>query len=49
VGDLKADIRKKTKVEINDEYFEKYKAQDQQKDAEPPAAGVAEPEGGADE
>jgi len=49
VGDLKAEIRKKTKVEINDKYFEKYKAQDQQKDAQQPAAGVAEPEGGVGE
>lgn len=44
VGDLKADIRKKTKVEINEEYFAKHKAQANQPEMEIPPAGTPEPE-----
>ena len=48
VGDLKADIRKKTKVEINEEYFAKHKAQGQQTEMDSAPAGMAEPENEAD-
>ncbi len=45
VGDLKAEIRKKAKVEVNEEYFAKYEGKGKQPDIEVPDAGKAEPEG----
>jgi len=49
VADLKADIKKKTKVEINEEYFAKHKAQGQPPEMNTPPAGIDEPEKKTDE
>lgn len=49
VGDLKAEIKKKAKVEINEEYFAKHKAQVQEPGMPAPATGAPEPEGNANE
>lgn len=45
VGDMKDEIRKKTTVEINEDYFARHRGQDQPPEAVMPPAGMAVPDG----